>query len=71
MVSGADTSYATDLTLLKNSATDAALVTNGNTDLTARVTVRGPAGIGQGDADRYTSTPDTEDFTALNLGVPT
>ena len=70
-VSGADTSYATDLTLLKNSATGAALVTNGNTDLSERVTVRGPAGIGQGDADRYTSTPDTEDFTELNLGVPT
>jgi len=70
-VSGAGTSHATDLTLLKNSSTGAALVTNGNSDLTARVTVRGPAAIGQGDADRYTSTPDTDDFTALNLGVPT
>tara|TARA_A100001037_G_C15111335_1_gene619137 strand:- start:362 stop:1117 length:756 start_codon:yes stop_codon:yes gene_type:complete len=70
-VSGADTSYATDLTLLKNSATGAALVTNGNTDLSVRVSVRGPVAIGTGDADRYTSAPDTEDFTALNLGVPT
>jgi len=64
-ITGSASSHQTDLSTISG------LDLHGNTDLTAEVTVRGPAGIGVGDADYYTSAPDTEDFTALNLGEPT
>lgn len=66
-VAGAATSHATDLAAVYGGVLDL----HGNTDLTAEVTVRGPATIGIGDADYYTSTPDTEDINTLNLGEPT
>ena len=66
-VAGAATSHATDLAAVYGGALDL----HGNTDLTAEVTVRGPAAIGTGDADYYTSAPDTEDINTLNLGEPT
>jgi hypothetical protein len=66
-ITGAGTTHATDLAAIYAGGLDL----HGNTDLTAEVTVRGPAAIGTGDADYYTSAPDTEDFTALNLGEPT
>ena len=66
-VAGAATSHATDLAAVYGGALDL----HGSTALTAEVTVRGPATIGTGDADYYTSAPDTDDFAALNLGEPT
>lgn len=66
-VAGAGTTHATDLAAIAGGALDL----HGNTDLTVEVTVRGPAAIGIGDADYYTSAPDTEDINTLNLGEPT
>ena len=66
-IAGAATSHATDLAAIYGGALDL----HGNPDLTAEVTVRGPAAIGTGDADYYTSAPDTEDINTLNLGEPT
>ena len=66
-VAGAGTTHATDLAAIYGEALDL----HGNTDLTVEVTVRGPQAIGIGDADYYTSTPDTEDINTLNLGAPT
>ena len=66
-IAGAGTTHATDLAAIYGEALDL----HGNTDLTVEVTVRGPQAIGIGDADYYTSAPDTEDINTLNLGDPT